>query len=110
MLNNVTLVGRLTADPELKEVGENKVCNFSVAVQRSYKNAEGNYEADFINCSVWNQIAENLCEYCHKGDIVGIIGSLMQSNYEKDGVKHYKLEVKKVKSVTFLSSKKEVTE
>lgn len=109
MLNNVTLVGRLTADPELKEVGENKVCNFSVAVQRSYKNADGNYEADFINCSVWNQIAENLCEYCHKGDIVGIKGSLMQSNYEKDGVKHYKLEVK-VEKVTFLSSKKEVTE
>ena len=56
MLNNVVLVGRLTADPEVKEVGkEGKVVNFTIAVQRTYKTSEGNYDADFIQCNVWNK-------------------------------------------------------
>ena len=108
MLNNVVLVGRLVADPELKEVGkEGKVVNFTVAVQRSYKNADGEYEADFINCNVWNNIAENMKEYCHKGDVIGVKGILQSSSYEdKEGNKRYKTEVR-VDKVTFLSSKKE---
>lgn len=107
MLNNVVLVGRLTADPELKEVGkEGKVVNFTVAVGRSYKNADGEYDTDFINCNVWNQVAENMSEYCHKGDVVGVKGSLQTSSYEdKDGIKRYKTEVRADK-ITFLSSKK----
>ena len=108
MLNNVVLVGRLVADPELKEVGkEGKVVNFTVAVQRSYKNADGEYEADFINCNVWNNIAENMKEYCHKGDVIGVKGILQSSSYEdKEGNKRYKTEVR-VDKLTFLSSKKE---
>ena len=108
MLNNVVLVGRLTSDPELKEVGkEGKVINFTIAVQRSFKNAEGEYDADFINCNVWNQIAENMNEYCHKGDLIGIKGQLQSSSYDdKEGNKRYKTEVR-VEKVTFLSSKKE---
>lgn len=107
MLNNVVLVGRLVADLELKEVGkEGKVVNFTIAVQRSYKNADGEYEADFINCNVWNQIAENMKEYCHKGDLVGVKGVLQSSSYEdKEGNKRYKTDVR-VDKVTFLSSKK----
>lgn len=109
MLNNVVLVGRLTSDPEMKEVGKDgKVVNFTLAVQRNYKNADGEYEADFIQCNVWNQIAENMSEYCHKGDIVGVKGTLQSSSYEdKEGNKRYKTDVR-VDKVTFLSSKKEV--
>lgn len=108
MLNNVVLVGRLVADPELKEVGkEGKVVNFTVAVSRSYKNADGEYDTDFIQCNVWNQIAENMSEYCHKGDLIGVKGQLQSSSYEdKDGNKRYKTDVR-VDKVTFLSSKKE---
>ena len=108
MLNNVVLVGRLTADPELKEVGkEGKVVNFTVAVPRSYKNSDGEYETDFIQCNVWNNIAENMSEYCKKGDLVGVKGSLQTSSFEdKDGNKRYKTDVR-VDRVTFLSSKKE---
>ena len=111
MLNNVVLVGRLTADPELKEIGkEGKVVNFSLAVQRGYKNADGEYDTDFIQCNVWNQVAENLKEYVKKGDLIGVKGTLQSSSYEdKDGNKRYKLEVRAEK-ITFLSSKKEVEE
>lgn len=107
MLNNVVLVGRLVADPELKEVGkEGKVVNFTLAVARSYKNQDGEYEADFINCNVWYKIAENMKEYCHKGDLIGVKGILQSSSYEdKDGNKRYKTDVR-VDKVTFLSSKK----
>ena len=108
MLNNVVLVGRLVADPELKEVGkEGKVVNFTLAVQRTFKNEEGEYDADFINCNVWNQVAENMKEYCKKGDLVGVKGVLQSSSYEdKEGIKRYKTEVR-VDKLTFLSSKKD---
>ena len=111
MLNNVVLVGRLTADPELKEIGKDgKVVNFSLAVQRNYKNADGEYETDFIQCSVWNNIAENMKEYVKKGDLIGVKGVLQSSSFEdKEGNKRYKTEVRAEK-ITFLSSKKEVEE
>lgn len=107
MLNNVVLVGRLTADPELKEIGEKgQVVNFTVAVQRSYKNADGEYDADFIQCNTWNEVAKNMSEYCHKGDVISVKGSIQTSSYEdKDGNKRYKTEVRAEK-ITFLSSKK----
>lgn len=106
MLNQVILVGRLTSDLEIKEVNEQKVANFSVAVQRSYKNADGVYEADFINCTVWNNVATNTAEYCHKGDLVGVKGNLTTDSYEdKEGNKRYVTKVN-VEKITFLSSKK----
>lgn len=107
MLNNVILVGRLVAEPELKKVGEEgNVVNFTVAVQRSYKDDEGNNIADFIQCNVWNATAENMSKYCHKGDLIGVRGVLQSSSYEdKDGNKRYKTEVRADK-ITFLSSKK----
>lgn len=109
MINNVVLVGRLVADPELKEVGENgKVVNFSLAVPRSYKNSDGEYEVDFIRCNVWNKSAENMKEYCKKGDVVGIQGEIQTSNYEdENGNKRTSVDVR-VDKLTFLSSKKEV--
>lgn len=77
MLNQVVIVGRLVEKPIVEE-NENgrKVATITLAVQRSYKNAEGVYETDFIKCTLWNGIAENTVEYCEKGDIVGVKGRL----------------------------------
>jgi single-strand DNA-binding protein len=106
MLNQVVLVGRLTDDIEVisKENGK-KVSSLVLAVQRTYKNTEGIYEADFIRCTLWNAVAASTSEYCHKGDIVGIKGRIQVNSYEdKDGTKKYSTEVIAEK-VTFLSSK-----
>ena len=106
MLNNVVLLGRLVADPELKEVGkEGKVINFTIAVPRRYKNAEGEYDTDFIQCNVWNKIAENMKEYCGKGDLITVEGQLQSSSYEdKEGNKRFKTDVK-VDNIGFVQKK-----
>ena len=106
MLNQVVLVGRLTSDLEAKELEDGKkVTNMTLAIPRSFKNAEGEYETDFVECTLWNNIAENTAEYCKKGDIVGVKGRLQTNNYEKeDGSKVYRMDVVAEK-VTFLSSK-----
>ena len=77
MLNQVLMVGRLVEKPILEE-NENgkKVCNITLAVNRSFKNADGIYETDFIKCILWNGIAENTVEYCNKGDVIGVRGRL----------------------------------
>ena len=110
MMNKVILVGRIANDFELKELNKDtKVINFSLAVNRGYKNENGESEVDFINCSIWNKIAENMKEYTKKGDLVGVEGRLSTSTYEKDEVKHYKTEVM-VDKIIFLGSKKGETE
>lgn len=77
MLNQVVLVGRLVTNSEIKETEKGKkVSNITIAIPRSYKNENGEYEADFIDCTLWNGIAENTAEYCKKGDIIGIKGRL----------------------------------
>ena len=107
MLNQVVLVGRLTDDLEVQEHKGKKVTTLILAVQRSVKNSDGVYEADFIRCTLWNAIASRTTEYCHKGDIIGIKGRIQTSTYEdKDGKTQYSTEVIAEK-VTFLSSKKE---
>ncbi len=110
MLNQVVLVGRLTKDLETKELEDGKkVLNMTLAIPRSYKNADGVYETDFVDCTLWNQIAETTSEYCKKGDILGVKGRLQTDNYEKeDGSKVYKLNVIAEK-VTFLSSRSNET-
>lgn len=77
MLNQVLMVGRLVAKPIVEE-NENgrKVSEITLAVSRSFKNAEGIYETDFIKCTLWNDIAENTVEYCNKGDVIGVKGRL----------------------------------
>lgn len=111
MMNQTVLVGRLTKDLEIKTLDNGKkIVNITVAVPRNFKNADGEYETDFINCILWNSIAENTAEYCKKGDIIGVKGRLQSSSYEKeDGTKAYKTEVIAEK-ITFLSSKKESEE
>ena len=77
MLNQVIIVGRLVSKPIVEE-NENgrKVSEITLSVPRSYKNADGIYDTDFIKCTLWNGIAENTTEYCDKGDLVGVRGRL----------------------------------
>lgn len=102
-MNKVMLVGRLTKMPELKEVKDKKVCEFTIATNRV-----NGKDADFINCVVWNNQAENLCKYQVKGNIIGVIGELRVDSYEIEGNKRYKTYVM-VNNIEFLESKKEKT-
>ena len=92
MINSVCLVGRLTRDPELKYTGNNiAVASFSLAVNRNFKDANGEREADFINCVIWRQQAENLAK---KGALIGITGRIQTRSYEnQQGQRVYATEV-----------------
>jgi single-strand DNA-binding protein len=104
MLNQTVLVGRLVKDPELKEAENGcKLTHITLAVPRSYKNVDGQYDTDFISCVLWRGIAENAVEYCHKGDLVGIKGRLQSRNIETDTEKRQITELVAEK-VTYLSS------
>lgn len=110
MLNQVVLAGRLVSNPEIITTDNNKKKTLvTVAVPRSYKNTNGEYDTDFIRCILWNGIAESTCEYCKKGDIVGVKGRLQTSNYDKDGETKYAMDVIAEK-VSFLSTKKPIEE
>jgi len=110
MLNQVVLAGRLTSDPQIFTSENNKKRTYiTVAVPRSYKNIDGTYDTDFIRCTLWAGVAETVCEYCKKGDIVGVKGRIQTSNYEKEGEKVYSVDVIAEK-VSFLSSKKQEAE
>ncbi|AYG02067.1 single-stranded DNA-binding protein [Lactococcus allomyrinae] len=95
MINNVTLVGRITRDPELRYTPQNQaVATFSLAVNRQFKNANGDREADFINCVIWRQQAENLANWAKKGALIGITGRIQTRNYEnQQGQRIYVTEV-----------------
>ena len=106
MLNQVVLVGRLVKDPELVETETNKkMSRITIAIPRSFKNMDGEYETDFISCILWDSIAKNTVDYCKKGDIVGIKGRVQSSVVEKDKEKKYYFDVI-AERVTFLSNKK----
>ena len=107
MLNQIVLVGRLAGDPELYETESGKtVVRLVLAVPRAYKNAEGEYDTDFINCKLWQGVAKSTSEYCSKGDLIGIKGRVETYNYETEHGRRYITEVVADK-VTFLSSKKQ---
>jgi len=94
MINQVTLVGRLTRDPELKVTTEGTpVTHITLAISRTFRNHNGEVDADFVQCTLWRKSAENTCHYCRKGSIVGITGRLQTRNYEKDGKRVYVTEV-----------------
>ena len=95
MINSVNLVGRLTRDIELRVSQSNvAVASFTLAVNRSFKNANGEREADFINCVAFKKTAEILNQYAGKGSQIGVTGSIQTRNYEnKDGQRVYVTEV-----------------
>jgi len=105
-MNKAILIGRLTKDPELRSTptGRN-VCQFSVAVNRTYTNASGEREADFINCVVWDKQAENLAKYQKKGNQIAVEGRIQTRNYDdKDGKRVYVTEVLAT-NISFLDAK-----
>ena len=106
-MNKVQLIGRLTKDPELKITANGiSVCSFTVAVNRRYRNPQGEYEADFINCVAWRQAAELIAKHFYKGSMLGIVGSIQTRSYDnKDGTRVYVTEVS-VEEVHFVDSKK----
>lgn len=95
MLNSVCLVGRLTRDPELKHTTSNiAVATFSLAVNRNFKDANGERGTDFINCVIWRQQAENLANWAKKGALIGITGRIQTRSYEnQQGQRVYVTEV-----------------
>lgn len=95
MLNNTTLVGRLTKDPDLKYTQSGKaVAQFTLAVTRDFKNADGEYDADFINCVMWGKPAEMLADRVKKGERISLAGRIQTRNYENnDGQRVYVTEV-----------------
>lgn len=104
-MNTVTLVGRLTRDIELKKTStDTSYCNFTVAVNRKYKNAAGKYDADFISCVAWRNTAEFLANYFVKGKPIALVGTLQTRNYkDKDDKTVYVTEVN-TESVSFVPS------
>ena len=95
MINNVVLAGRLTKDVELRYTPANQaVATFTLAVNRTFKNANGEREADFINVVIWRQSAENLANLAKKGALLGITGRIQTRNYENtQGQRVYVTEV-----------------
>ncbi|MGP7817988.1 single-stranded DNA-binding protein [Niallia sp. 01092] len=107
MINQVTLVGRLTRDPELRVTQEGtSVTNVTVAVGRNFRNQAGEYETDFVQCIFWKKTAENTVHYCRKGSLIGIMGRIQTRNYEnQEGKRIYVTEVI-AEYVKFLDPKK----
>lgn len=106
MLNRIILIGRLTRDPELRFTQSGvAVASFTLAVDRKYKNAAGEKEADFIDIVAWRQLGETCANYLSKGKLAAVEGSLQIRGYEtKDGQKRKAAEVI-ADSVQFLSPK-----
>lgn len=106
-MNSVNLIGRLTKDTELQIAGENQYVRFNLAVNRDFKNANGEYEADFINCVAWNKTAELINKHFKKGSEFGLSGRIQTGSYENnEGKKVYTTDVV-VENITFVGSKKE---
>jgi len=93
MQNVVALVGRLTKDPDIRMAGETKVSSFTLAVNRPFKNDDGEQQADFIQCQAWKNQAEFMEKYVVKGQLVAVQGSIRTRNYDKDGTTIYVTEV-----------------
>ena len=105
-MNKVILIGRLTRDPELRYTGSNTpVATFSLAVNRSFTNQNGEREADFINCVVWRKLAETVKNYLSQGSQVAVEGRIQTRKYQNDkGENKYITEIL-VENVEFLESK-----
>lgn len=95
MINNLTLIGRLTRDAELRYTPSNiATAQFNIACNRNFKNLNGEYDADFINCVMWREQAERFCNWTKKGMLVGITGRIQTRSYEgNDGKRVYVTEV-----------------
>lgn len=109
-LNQVALVGRMTKDPFLREIANGRVqSNFVLAVSRSFKNAQGKVEADFILCTMWGNLAENTVKHCGKGSLVSVSGRIQSRSFERED--HSRVYVTEVvaEKVQFIATKSRAT-
>ncbi|WHY00496.1 single-stranded DNA-binding protein [Neobacillus sp. DY30] len=106
MINQVTLVGRLTREPELRKTSDGlSVTTVTLAVSRQFRNQHGEIEADFVQCTIWKKAAENTVQYCRKGSVVGVTGRLQTRHYDnREGKRVYVTEVV-AESIRFLGTK-----
>ena len=105
MVNQIVLVGRIARTPETKisETGK-KFATLTLAVPRNYKNANGEYDTDFLDCTLWSSVAESTSEYCKTGDMIGVKGRVQSRIVESpDGLRRRKTEIV-AERVTFLTS------
>lgn len=109
-MNQVALIGRMTKDPFLREVSRSKVqSSFILAVGRSFRNAQGEFDSDFILCSMWGGLAENTVKHCGKGSLVGVTGRIQSRSFEReDRTRVYVTEVIADK-VQFIATKQRST-
>lgn len=105
-MNQVGLVGRLTKDPALRQVGVDKLTvSFVIAVNRNFRNGQGGIDADYLLCVAWGRLAERIAKYCGKGSLIGVNGRLQSRTYiSKENVKVYTTEVV-VEDVRFFALK-----
>jgi single-strand DNA-binding protein len=111
LINQVTLVGRLTKDPETRKTLEGKsVLNATIAVNRHYKNQQGQVDTDFVLCTIWNRAADNMEKYCRKGSVVGVTGRIQTRYYDNDqGKRTYVTEVV-AENVRFMDNRREIVD
>ena len=109
MLNQVILVGRLVYDPEIKVLDDGrKTTTITLAIQRGFKNAEsGEYETDFLKCSLWSGTAESTVEYCKKGSTIGVKARLAQKYHDCGNDKGFSYPEIVAEKITFINTKKE---
>lgn len=109
MINNVVLVGRLTRDVDLRYTSNGTAyASFTLAVERNFKNQNGEKETDFINCAMWRKAAENLANYTKKGSLIGVEGRIQTRNYDnQQGQRVYVTEVLAEKFSFLESAKKD---
>ena len=88
--NECKFIGRMTKDAETRSFDNGSVTNFTIAVQRNFKNKDGVYDADFIECRATNKIGETIAKFFHKGSPIIVVGDYRNNNWtDKDGNKHY---------------------
>lgn len=109
-MNHVSLLGRLTKDPEVKKTQSGtSVCSFTIAVDRRFKNADGTRQTDFIPCVGWRQVADIIGQYFHKGSRIGITGSIQTRSYDGQNGKVFVVEVL-AEQIDFIDKRSETQE
>ena len=104
MMNNISVIGRLVADPEQTEYNGRNVTNFVLASDSSARNSDGNFITNFYRVSAWGNASDTIYKYSKKGDLLGVCGSFSTREYSsKDGTKHISLDIN-LTSFTFCSS------
>ncbi len=111
MTNSLILVGRVVRVPELKDTDNNtKVATLTIAIPRAFKNIEGNYDTDFVDCTLWNVVAQSACEYCKKGDVVAIKGRIQSYTLDKEEMPKLNMLQVIAERISFIANSKKIEE